>query len=573
MKICFVSDAGSYHTKKWCKWFFEQGHEISVISFTPGVIENAKVTIIETGANSRGSDLGKLKYFLAINKMRKAIQEINPDIINVHYATSYGAIAALSGIKGYVLSVWGSDVYDFPKKSPLHKALLKFSLSRATYLFSTSQAMADETHKYTNKKIEITPFGVDMELFNPGKRVREMDNYYVVGTVKTLTPKYGIDYLLKAIAIINNEHPEIPIRLRIAGKGEQKTEYKNLAVELGIDKITTWLGFVPQESASKEWANMDLAVIPSTLESESFGVSAVEAEACGTPVIISDVPGLMEATLPGVTSLVVPKKNEVALANAIVELYYDSQKRINMGLEGRKFACSKYELNKCFDKALSSFKELASNNPGGGGIDQSNLHRVDTSLFCPARRTRNLFVIGTVKGLEYVYGIDILLKAAHIVHIQRPDIPLRIRIAGKGSKAEEYAKLAEELGIADIVNWLGFISQEWAAKEWANMDVAVIPSRQESFGVSSVEAQACGCPVIISDIPGLMEATFPGKTSVAVERNNEQLLADTIIELFDNKELRYSLGNQGRIYVEEKYEVQQCFENVEKIFEEINAKK
>lgn len=194
-------------------------------------------------------------------------------------------------------------------------------------------------------------------------------------------------------------------------------------------------------------------------------------------------------------------------------------------------------------------------------------------MFCPARRTRNLFVIGTVKGLEYVYGIDILLKAAHIVHIQRPDIPLRIRIAGKGSKAEEYAKLAEELGIADIVNWLGFISQEWAAKEWANMDVAVIPSRQESFGVSSVEAQACGCPVIISDIPGLMEATFPGKTSVAVERNNEQLLADTIIELFDNKELRYSLGNQGRIYVEEKYEVQQCFENVEKIFEEINAKK
>ena len=52
------------------------------------------------------------------------------------------------------------------------------------------------------------------------------------------------------------------------------------------------------------------------------------------------------------------------------------------------------------------------------------------------------------------------------------------------------------------------------------MDCAIIPYESESFGVSAVEAQACSCPVIISDIPGLMEATNPGVTSLVVLRGN-----------------------------------------------------
>lgn len=123
-------------------------------------------------------------------------------------------------------------------------------------------------------------------------------------------------------------------------------------------------GFISQENAAKEWANMDLAIVPSTLESESFGVSAVEAEACGTPVIISDIPGLMEATLPGVTSVVIPRRNEEALANAIVKLYNDSEERLTLGVEGRKFACSTYELNKCFEKPECEFKIIAASNLG-----------------------------------------------------------------------------------------------------------------------------------------------------------------------------------------------------------------
>ena len=360
MRICFLAPANNYHTKKWCKWFSENGNEVHVVSFIDAEIENVCVHFVETGVLAENGDSQKIKYLLKAREVKKIVNEINPDIVNVHYATSYGTVAALSGLKGYILSVWGSDVYDFPKKSPIHKAMLKFSLARAKYIFSTSMAMAKETNKYTSKKIEITPFGVNMDLFNPNKR-----NYsnkinsnaqFVVGTVKALTPKYGIDYLIKAVSIVKKTHPEIPIRLRIAGKGEKETEYKKLAMEQGISDITTWLGFISQEEAAKEWANMDLAIIPSILESESFGVSAVEAQACGTPVIISDIPGLMEATCPEQSSLVVERKNEKALADAIVALFYDEKKRKNMGKAGREYVVKKYEVNFCFSNISEKIK-------------------------------------------------------------------------------------------------------------------------------------------------------------------------------------------------------------------------
>lgn len=206
------------------------------------------------------------------------------------------------------------------------------------------------------------------------------------------------------------------------------------------------------------------------------------------------------------------------------------------------------------------------------GAMVSDRYNVDTTVFCPARRTRNIFVIGTVKGLESVYGIDIILKAAQIVRTERPDIPLRVRIAGKGSKEEEYKKLAEELGIADIVSWLGFISQECSAKEWANMDVAVISSRQESFGVSGVEAQACGRPVIISNVSGLKEATCPSITSLVLSKYTANEFANGIIKLYENTTLMEQMGSQGLKYVNNNFEYENCFRRIETNLERYRCK-
>jgi len=113
------------------------------------------------------------------------------------------------------------------------------------------------------------------------------------------------------------------------------------------------------------------------------------------------------------------------------------------------------------------------------------------------------------------------------------------------------------------------ITQEQAAHEWANFDLAVICSLQESFGVAAIEAQASGCPVIISDVPGLMEATQPGVTSMVIRRGDDRALADAIYELWIASEKRRKLGEQGRRFVKNTYDYELCFEKIESLFEKI----
>lgn len=359
MKICFLALANNYHTQKWCEYFIKKDYEVDVISFVKGEIDGATVHYIDCNVSTNDSDFKKIRYLFQYKKVREIINQIKPDIINAHYATSYGMVAALAVPHKFICSVWGSDVYSFPKKSFLHKKYFKYVLKKAKYIFSTSKVMGDEVKKYTNKKIFITPFGVKMDLFNPNKKNNEDKNLFTIGTAKPLEKKYGINYLIEAVSIVNTKRPDINISLKIAGQGSKEEEYKKLAIEKSVS--VEWLGLISQEEVAYEFANMDIAVFPSIDDSESFGVAAIEAQACGIPIIISNISGLMETSIPNKTSIVVHKKDATELANAIIDLYDNSKKRKQMGLIGRKYVLENYEYNNCFKKTENCFISIRNN--------------------------------------------------------------------------------------------------------------------------------------------------------------------------------------------------------------------
>lgn len=356
MKICFLAPANNYHTKKWCEYFISKGYQVEVISFTEGNIEGANVHFIDCKVNTNDTDLKKIKYLFKCKKVKNIINKMQPDIINAHFATSYGMIAALTVPNNFICSVWGSDVYAFPKKSFIHKVYLKYLLKKAKCIFSTSKSMAKEINKYTNKKIYITPFGVKMDLFNPNKRI-QINNEFTIGTLKPLEDKYGIDLIIKAVSMVNSKRPGINIKLKIAGQGSKEEEYKKLAIKEDVN--VEWLGFITQENVAYELANMDAAIFLSKFE--SFGVAIIETQACGIPVIVSNVPGFNETTIPNKTSIMVERNNLEEIENAIIYLYDNPTKRKQMGTLGREYVLENYEYEKCFnnieDLFLSFYKE------------------------------------------------------------------------------------------------------------------------------------------------------------------------------------------------------------------------
>ena len=294
---------------------------------------------------------GEMGYFRNVGALRAILAKEKPDVLNAHYASGYGTTARFSGFHPYMLSVWGSDVYDFPTRSLFHRWWLRRNLMAADKVASTSYAMAEQARLIAPGlgNIEITPFGVDTGLFSPdGYKKSTTDATAIsIGTVKALAPQYGIDTLIDSVALLverlKGEHSKLAksIRLRLIGDGPQCAELKARAEERGIAGIVEFAGRVMHSAVPDELHRLDIYAALS--RRESFGVAVIEASACGLPVVVSDAGGLPEVVLTGETGLVVPKEDPEAAADALFRLVVDPDLRQRMGKSGRHRAASLYE--------------------------------------------------------------------------------------------------------------------------------------------------------------------------------------------------------------------------------------
>ena len=361
MKIIFLGEAGSIHTIRWVNSLSEKGIEVILVSLK-GNFDNVekiskKVKIIYLPFGT------KLGYYLNIFALKRIISKEKPDLINAHYASGYGTLGRLSGFNKKLLNVWGSDVYDFPNESKLKKRIIEKNLKNYTAIASTSYCMAEETKKYLenkSKEIFITPFGVDTEKFK-NLNIEKKENKITVGIVKTLTEKYGIEYLIKAIKelenILDTENYK-KIRLLIYGKGELKNKLEDLTKELQIEDKVIFKGYISNEDVPKALNEMDIFVVPSILDSESFGVVAVEAMACKIPVIASSVGGLKEVIIDKETGYLVPKKDHKEIAKYLKKLIIDKNLRTSLGENGRKRVLENYDWNSNVDYMIKIYREI-----------------------------------------------------------------------------------------------------------------------------------------------------------------------------------------------------------------------
>lgn len=364
MKIALLSGASSIHTVRWANGLSTAGHDVYVISKHPlddPFLPEVKVYIL--------SFPGVLGYFRMVPAVRKLLNEIQPDIVNAHYASGYGTTARLVGHHPWVLSVWGSDVYDFPNISPLHKWLVKKNLRAADRVVSTSHCMAEQTRILTPelKDIPITPFGVDLSVYQSVDTGNEKQtDKIIIGTVKTMKPKYGIDILIEAFAILINSlqsKPELAaknLELRLVGGGEQTAELIALTEKLGIADSVKFIGQVPHTQVPQELARLDIYVALSRMDSESFGVAIIEAGAAGRPVVVSDAGGLPEVTIDGVTGLVVPREDPFAAAAALEKLVLDFNLRKKMGHAGKIHVAENYSWSACIKTMLDVYNTTVS---------------------------------------------------------------------------------------------------------------------------------------------------------------------------------------------------------------------
>jgi glycosyltransferase involved in cell wall biosynthesis len=353
MRIAFLSAAGSVHTRRWVCALHERGHTVALCSL-PGhrTQDGAYPAGVSVKYLKRGGNAG---YFLGARELREFLEGFKPDILNAHYATGYGTLARKCGFKPLLLSVWGSDVYEFPSLGLFHRKILQKNLGAATCVASTSRRMARQVERFYDgkKQIFITPFGVDTEVFR--RRGQPPLDSLTVGIVKTLEPKYGVEYLIRAFAQLKsrledeNRLPSKGLNLVICGGGALLEKLKALSRSLGVSGQAQFLGPVPHDEVPGVLSGLDIFCAPSVSDSESFGVAAVEAMACEVPVVTSDADGFREVVLDGVTGFVVERKNVSAIAEKLYLLSQDAALRRRLGSAGREHVTENYAWDKCVD--------------------------------------------------------------------------------------------------------------------------------------------------------------------------------------------------------------------------------
>ena len=356
MKIALLSAACDIHTLRWANGLAGRGHAVDLISLHR-IIQglDPKVRFHQLPFHAPAG------YYLNTIRLRKLLRRIQPDLLNAHYASGYGTLARLAGFSPAILSVWGSDVFDFPESSTRRRRLVQKNLRAADRVFSTSRIMAEQVHRLepTVGKVHLTPFGVDTERFKPRKRSRPRNGPLVVGTVKKLAPKYGIDILLRAFAAFQAGQD---CHLRIAGEGPQEQELKTLARSLGLEGRVQFLGRIEHDRVPEILQQMDVFAALSRLDSESFGVSVLEASACGLPVAVSEAGGLPEVVLPETTGLLVPRDDVPAAAAALERLVRDGELRRRLGAAGRRFVQEHYAWERCLELMEAGYGEVYGSN-------------------------------------------------------------------------------------------------------------------------------------------------------------------------------------------------------------------
>jgi len=176
------------------------------------------------------------------------------------------------------------------------------------------------------------------------------------------------------------------------------------------------------------------------------------------------------------------------------------------------------------------------------GVDSKH-YRPDPSM--PRSAEPSFLYIGRLKRYK---GVDIAVRA--VAEAKLRGYRLRLDVAGVGDDRPRLEKLVTALGVGDQVRFLGFVSEakkiELLRETWA----ALLPSPKEGWGISNVEAAACGTPAVASDSPGLRESVRHDQTGILVPHGDVEAMATALIRLSEHPKVVESFGAAARQFAE-----------------------
>jgi D-inositol-3-phosphate glycosyltransferase len=181
-----------------------------------------------------------------------------------------------------------------------------------------------------------------------------------------------------------------------------------------------------------------------------------------------------------------------------------------------------------------------------------------------------------VGRLERLKGVEIAIRALALLRDRRHD-DVRLLVLGQDSREGDESEMdrlkavASEAGVRERIDFVGSVAHHELPYFYAAADVCVMPSYSESFGLVGLEAQACGCPVVASDVSGLRSVVRDEVTGYLVQGYDPAAYAERIGRLLANGELAQQMGRRGRLLAQ-RYSWSRTADRIEELFEGLSAR-
>ena len=322
LRLAFLADPNSIHTRRWIGWFAARGHEVHLLVPEGGaVLAGLPASIVVARYQPYGRGRGPLRgAFRARRSLRAALDAIKPQIIHAHYVTTSGWSAWLAGRHPLVVTAWGSDIYVNTK--PLNgKVMSRAILRSADLVTADSRDLLNACVRAGARRdrVRLVQFGVDRGRFHPGVdatafRARaEAGDRRILLSPRRITPLYRQDVVLEAVAALP---PDVLAVFSAQGADARElSRMRDRAAELEIlDRILVLPGF---DHAEMPAAYAAADVVVSVPSSDGTPVTLLEALAAGRPVVATDLPSVREWLGDVDPGALVPVGDAAATAEAI----------------------------------------------------------------------------------------------------------------------------------------------------------------------------------------------------------------------------------------------------------------
>jgi glycosyltransferase involved in cell wall biosynthesis len=268
-------------------------------------------------------------------KLDELLQQVRPDVILCYFGDIAMRLLPVAQHRGVPLVAYFHGDFQF-----LDNLWYRWSLAHVARCFATVVVVNQIErewllqHGVREEKLHVIPCGAPTDLFRPRDVASEGPVRFVMAS--RLSTAKGCEWSIRAFAQVAKELPDSP--LHIYGDGPLRDQLQHIVSELGLEDRVVFHGWIEERRLSEVLPSYDV-FLQHSLKREGFGVSIVEAAACGMPVVVTAVPGIAgEHVLDGQTGLCVPEKDVTAMASLMLKLARSPELRQRLGKAGRERA-------------------------------------------------------------------------------------------------------------------------------------------------------------------------------------------------------------------------------------------